>query len=343
MRKLLVLALVAACGSAGCADRTPQGAAEADGPVPVRTAPFQPGPVRRVTIVSGQLVARSEWDLAFKVPGVIASVKVREGDRVRRGEILAELELEEIAAMARQAREGLAKAARDRARARALREANSLPAAQADDAETAASIAEDAVALADDRVKHATLHAPADGFVDRRAAEPGEVVAPGRPVVHLSSSALQVRSQMAAREALRLSPGAAVAVTVDDLPELRLAGRVTAIARAAGRGTGTVQVDVALSGQELPSALRSGLTAKLEIEQVVAVAGAVPVGALLQADDGAASVFTVAQEKAHRVPVQIAFLQDGVAALSRVPAGLQTVVVEGQARLADGCSVRELR
>lgn len=337
--RALTLACAAACFVACSHSRPPD--APPDGLVPVTTAPVARGPVDRVIRSAGSVIARAEWDLSFKVGGVLSRVTVREGDRVHKGQPLAELERAEIAAMAAQAHEAAIKAARDRDRARILREGSTIPPAQLEDAQTAASVTGAAAAAAEYNLQKTALLAPATGWVDRRAAEPGEVVAPGRPILHLSSAELRVRTFLSAREALGVRVGAPAAVAVDDLPGGPLQGRVTSVSHSAGSGTGTYQIDVGLD--RAPDGLRAGLTAKVEVRQPFDAAAVVPIGALVDAKDGSAAVFTVSGGTARRVPVRIAFLQDDAAVLAAAPADLERVVVEGLTRVADGGPVRDLR
>jgi multidrug efflux pump subunit AcrA (membrane-fusion protein) len=127
-------------------------------------------------------------------------------------------------------------------------------------------------------------------------------------------------------------------VTLDASPGPALAGRVTEVARAAGRGTGTYQVEIALAPADA-GGLLSGLTARVEIARTVPAAGAVPLAAVVDGDGEQGAVFTVRDGAAHRVPVQIAFLLGQRAVLSGGLDGVDRVVTDGAPRLADGARV----
>ncbi|HEY6106104.1 MAG TPA: efflux RND transporter periplasmic adaptor subunit [Anaeromyxobacteraceae bacterium] len=332
----LLLALLSGCGN-------PAHAAPAaeDALVPVRTVPVQAGPVERPIRAAGLVATKDQWDLSFKVGGVLARVEVREGQRVVKGQVLARLDPTEVAAGVRQAREGLEKARRDAARTARLVASEVAPRIAAEDTRTAEAVAEAQLAAAEFNLRQATLLAPDQGWVDQRLAEPGEVVAPGRPIVHLSGwgRGFVVRVPLADRDALGLQPGTGAEVTLDVAPERPLAGRVGEIARTAGRGTGTFQVEIALD--PAPGlTLLSGLTAKVEIARSVPAAGAVPLGAVVDGDGDRGAVFTVDGGVARRVPVRIAFLQGDRAVLAAGVQGVGRVVSEGAPRLADGTRVK---
>ncbi|HET6923705.1 MAG TPA: efflux RND transporter periplasmic adaptor subunit, partial [Anaeromyxobacteraceae bacterium] len=82
-------ALLVAAGTAlaaavlsGCGDRAQAASAAADAAIPVRTAPVEAGPVEHPVRAAGLVAAKDQWDLSFKVGGVLARVEVREGQRV---------------------------------------------------------------------------------------------------------------------------------------------------------------------------------------------------------------------------------------------------------------------
>jgi RND family efflux transporter MFP subunit len=334
-------ALVALLSSTSCSRAARAAPAPGDGAVLVRLAPVSPGPVERPIRVAGIVTARSEWDLAFKVGGVLSRVAAREGDRVRAGQLLAELDTTELAAGVAQAREALAKARRDDGRLAALAASDAAPRVAADDARTGVVVAEAALAAAEFNLRHARLLAPEAGWIDRRAAEPGEVVGPGRPVFHLSGGRGQVvRADLAERDVLGLAAGAPAVVVLDSRPGVELPGRVTEIAHAASRGTGTWQVEIAVDGAAAGAPLLAGLTAKVRIPRTVPAAGAVPLAAVVGGDGATGAVFSVDGGRARRVPVVIAFLDGERAVLSRGVERLGAVVTDGADRLTDGAAVR---
>jgi RND family efflux transporter MFP subunit len=337
----VLFALASLLATTACVSGHAAPAQPADASVPVRTAVVERGPVQRPIHAAGTVAAKDERDLSFKVGGVVARVVVREGAEVRRGQILAALDATELEAGVRQAREAAAKARRDRDRARLLRAGGAIAVAQAEDAETAAAVAEAALQAALFNLRHATLTAPDDGWIDRRMAEPGEIVPPGKPVLRISGRGrgFVVRASLPERDVLALSPGDPALVRLDARPDDPIRGRVAEIARSAARGTGTYQVEIGLDAAA-SRRLLSGLGAKIEIARSVAASGSVPLAAVQDGDGGSGAVFVVDGARARRVPVRIAFLEGERAVLAGGVEGVERVVVEGAARLADGVPVR---
>lgn len=330
------LFLAAACSSSSAAPAPPAAVA-----VPVRSAPVTRGVLPVPVRAAGNVHPKDERMLSFKVGGLVARIRVNEGDRVRRGQVLAELDATELGAGVRQAREGLAKAERDRDRARALAAEDVVPRAVAEDAETATRVARAGAEAAEFNLRRAVLTAPDDGWVEERMAEPGEVVAPGRPVLRVSGRGrgFVVRASVPDREVLGLRTGQPALVTIDARPGTAVPGTVSEIARSASRGTGAYDVEIRLDPAR-SGELLGGLSAKVEIARDVVVPAAVPLAALVEADGASGAVFVVEAGRARRVPVRISFLQGERAVLADALPGVNGVVTDGAASLADGAPVR---
>jgi len=330
------LLLASACASSRAAPAPEEGA-----PIPVRSEPVTRGRLPVPLRVAGTVHPKDERLLAFKVGGLVARIRVEEGDRVRRGQVLAELDATELSSGVRQAREGLAKAERDRDRARALAAQDVVARAVAEDAETATRIAQAGAEAAEFNLRRAVLTAPDDGWVEERMAEPGEVVAPGRPVLRVSGRGrgFVVRASLPDREVLGLRMGQPALVTVDATAGAPILGTISEIARSATRATGSYDVEVRLDPARSGDLL-GGLSAKVEIARQVEVPAAVPLGALVEADGARGAVFVVEGGRARRVPVRIAFLQDERAVLADALPGVSGVVTDGASNLADGAPVR---
>lgn len=350
-RRLLASGLAVAAGLAaaalllpGCGERARAAAppAEPEAALPVRAAPVERGAVSRPVQAAGTVAAKREYDLAFRTGGILAEVRVEAGDRVRRGQVLAALDATDVAQVARQAREAAGKARRDEVRARELSAGGSLPAAALQDLETAAAVAEAQAVAAEFTLRHTTLVAPEDGWVDRRLAEPGEVVGAGRPILHLSGTGrgFVVRAAVPERDVLGLVPGLPAAVLLDARPDLPLTGRIAEVARQASRATATWQVEVAFDPAPLGAPLLSGLAARVSIARQVPAAGAVPLAALREGDGASGVIYALDGERARRVPVRIAFLTGDRVALSGGLDGVERVVTDGADKLTDGARVR---
>ncbi|MET0286007.1 MAG: efflux RND transporter periplasmic adaptor subunit [Polyangiales bacterium] len=334
---LLVGALaLSACNSEARASERVVGAAT----IPVRLAEVERGTLEVPLRGSGTLGARHELDLSFKVGGVISQVSVEAGARVRKGQLLAVIDATELQAQLTSARQTLDKAERDAARVKALHDNGTMPLVEAQNAATGLELARAAVESASFNVLHSKLVAPEHGVIDRRSISAGEVVAPGRPVFHLSTAGVGpvARVNLIDRDILAVKLGDQAEVTLDARPEQTLRAHVTQLASMATPGVGTFAVELTVD-DPAARALPSGLTIKARIAHQETDALRVPVSALVEGRGRVAAVYVVDDDKAKRVPVRVQRLA-GDHALLAANEALHAVVVSGASMLHDGALVR---
>lgn len=308
----------------------------------VRAVPVQEAVLGKPIRAVGVLEPKDKVTLAFKVGGVVARVAVEEGDTVRRGTLLAELDRTEIDATVSRAAQAEAKAARDRNRTHALYADDVATLEQLEDSTTALEVARADLATARFNARYSRIEAPADGFVVRRSADPSGLVAAGQPVLVVGSLAngWQVRAAVADREVVRLALGDPARVTFDAFPGREFAARVLRLAAASDAATGTYDVELAVEPDGAPFV--QGLVAKVELAPSRARLPelTVPVEALLEADGAHATVFVLDDEtRAVRRRIELGQLAGDRA---EVRAGLSAgdrVITEGASWITDGDAV----
>jgi RND family efflux transporter MFP subunit len=312
---------------------------EAHPATPVRIAVATTGPAAPSIRTNGLLANKDEIRLAFKVGGVIRKLAVTEGEHVRKGQRLAEIEQTEVNAQVEQARQAHEKARRDALRGERLYEDQVISLEQLQDLRTQAAMTEAALNSAEFNSSYAAIVAPRDGTVLRRLAEERELVSAGTPVLVLGAQdkGFIVSTGLADREIVQVRLGDAAQVRLDALPDATLHGKVTEVASAADPASGMFRIEVTLDPTELP--LKSGLVAKLTIAPSSASAGErvyVPIGAIVEGDGGTARLFVLDQDRARRRDVEVAFIEgDNVALTSGVEAGEQ-IITDGAQYLEDG-------
>lgn len=337
-----VAALLAAC--AGADRPAPPSSTPA---APVRVASVERAEASTNVRAVGVLAPRDEVRLAFKVGGVIDSLAVDVGDRVRRGEVLATLKRGEIDAAVAQASEALTKAKRDLDRAERLRADEVATEEQVQDLTTAYRVAQANLEAVRFNARFARIEAPADGLVLGRLAENDELVAGGQPVLVLGSTdtGWVVRAALADRDAVRVDVGDEAQVAFDAFPGQPFPGKVTRVAAAADPATGTFDVEVEVE----PGAARfvRGLVAKVSLgidrpAQAAASTTLVPVTALVEASGSVGTVYVLdaSGRIARRRQVTVGTI---VGDRVIVEAGLepgQRVITDGAAWLSEGHPVQ---
>lgn len=212
-------------------------------------------------VVTTGTVEAVQVSLGFKVAGKVAGVPVSEGDRVQPGQVIAELEAQDLDVAVRsataalesaraalgQARANREKGARDFARMRELsREgaatqqqfdaafaAAAVGRAQVDAAEAQVHQAESALAQARLTRSYAVIYSPQSGQVTEKIHHPGEMVTVGMPVVTIADlDTLKVHAAVDETRIGAVRPGDPVTVRVYTFDKRTFPGTVTDVSPA---------------------------------------------------------------------------------------------------------------
>jgi RND family efflux transporter MFP subunit len=264
---------------------------------------------------NGYVVARTRASVSAKLPGRIAELRVSEGSRLRKGEIIASLENADYQAQLAQAEAALASARADLLDAEAERGV----ASQAEQrlvrmrAQDRGSVVEQDVENAQGRTKQAVarveaaqariaaaqgsrnfaranlentvIRAPFSGTVLRKEAEIGEVVAPsvgggltrGAVVTMADLTTLEVEVDVNEAYIARVRNGQPAKITLDAYPDTSFRGRVRQVVPTADRQRATVQVKVSIVDRD-PRILPE-MGARVDFLDTARVATGAPAGA----------------------------------------------------------------
>jgi len=238
-----------------------------------------------VLVATGYVVARHSSEVGVKVGGRLAQLKFEEGTRVRKNEVMAEIEHADIDAQLEASRRAVAEAdaqlvqaiasrdedARSFDRQRALMKDGittdaALTAAQAAAAVSAARVksAEAAIASARARVRvteealeNTNVRAPFDGVVIKKRAEVGETVSPygvqgqssreGGAIATIADlGELEVQTEVSENSVAKLTPAMPAEVKLQAYQEQIFKGRLRQIFPSADRAKAIVEVRVTI-------------------------------------------------------------------------------------------------
>lgn len=353
---LLALAL-GGCGQ----PEAPQATAPAE--APLELAPVDVAQVARVAVsgglpVAGVLQPLAQTTVQSRVAAEVGAVLVREGERVKRGQVLARLGTQDLEARLRQAEANVAAAKVEADLARALADRNrqlyekryfpeieyarSVGEAEAREENMRAQQA--LVAIARKALDDANVRAPMNGIVARRLIEPGSSVGVDARLFEIVDlSVMELELPVPALEIGTVRVGQPVAFTVTGFGERRFEGRVARINPVADAGTRaiTVYARVANPGLEL----KGGMYVRGEIATGAGgEALGVPLEALHETAGGEPWVLVLADGRLHKRTVAVAardprrnrlYLREGVAEGETVVVARLSESAAGQpARLA---------
>jgi membrane fusion protein, macrolide-specific efflux system len=253
------------------------------------TAKVKRGDLEVVVLETGRVEPLLQTQIKSKVGGQVIEVLVQEGEKVKKGQILLRIEATDYQrdvarteAEISQAREAVAYAAIQLARAEKARSVSIAPAAELDLAKheaalTRARLKGAAVALevARDRLRYTGIQAPFDGTIVQRNVQPGEVVIPGMSamvegkaaLVLADMSTLLVKTDLNQIDVARVKRGQGAEVTLDALPGKKFTATVTRVAPAAAtvNGRDAFPVEAALAGTQDLSEIKPGMTADVRV------------------------------------------------------------------------------
>lgn len=259
MKKTLAGAACAALLIAGC-DKPPV----AEQPVRmVRVVQVNGAAVSGGLTFPGEVRARHESRLGFRIGGKIVERRVDVGAAVKRGQVLARLDAQDVSLQAAQAEAGRALAEAEAKRYRDLRAKNFVSQAVLDAKETALKTAEAQSGVARNQAAYATLVADRDGVVTALEAEAGQVVSAGQTVVRVagdSEKEIVIAVPESDVEKVRTADG--FAVSLNSLPGRSWQGRLRELSPGADAATRTFTARIAVANES--DAMRLGMSASVQ-------------------------------------------------------------------------------
>jgi membrane fusion protein (multidrug efflux system) len=294
--------------------------------------------------------------VAFLVPGRAVKVLPREGEPVHKGQVLAELDSENLShaleashAQAEAARAGARQADQEFRRMKQLFDTQSLApndfakftaARDASQQQLQQALAGEAAARRN--LNDARLAAPISGYIARRMVEPGVMVAPGQPVFEIAQmDPIEVNVGVPETDVHLVKVGQAATVTVPALAGQSFKGTVKVVNVSADPATRTYMTRITVPNKAKD--LKVGMVAE------VAITGThrldmlcLPMSAIVRDPQGATLVYLYFPDQGRvyskRVEVGAAFgtrvqIRSGLT-------GDETVVVAGQQALRDGMGAK---
>ncbi|MEA2064452.1 MAG: efflux RND transporter periplasmic adaptor subunit [Gemmatimonadota bacterium] len=264
---VLAALIIAGCGGEGAPEKQ---TATRTVRVPLYTVKLEQLPVFTPAVGTLEPFARAQ--LATRIMVHVKHVPVEAGDRVAAGQVLVELDREDIVSRQQQSQAMLSSAKSQLENARSyfrrikkLHDEQSATDQDLDNARTRMESAGAAVRAAEGQVSEAranlgysTLVAPFDGYVTAKTVEPGDLASPGVPLVTVEQQdSMKIMATVNERAVGRISVGQQVWVKTDIPGSPRLPAVVDAVIPSADPRTRTFGVTLVLGNTE--GRLKSGM------------------------------------------------------------------------------------
>ena len=326
-----------------CRDRKSE--TTVSGPVRVKVTTIKRVSAAIPVHTNGILVSSEELKLSFKTGGIVENIPVNEGNRVKKGTILASLDLSEIRAAVDEAELGYGKALRDFERVTNLYRDSVATLEQKQNASTALELAASKVKVARFNLTHSSITAPEEGIILKKFVAENELVAPGYPVILFGSSEgfWKVKAGIPDKDLVKVSIGDSAAISFDAHPGLMFYGTVDQVGELANPMTGTYEIEISLRMTELK--LASGFVASVDLFPTVKDSLlAVPVESVVEADGNQGYIYILQEDSTvTKTKVDLINVKGSDITIKGIPPGMNEVISGGAAYLRDGEKVKVIR
>jgi RND family efflux transporter MFP subunit len=310
--------------------------------IPVRVIALKQASFSTPITASGSFSTNDETILSFKVGGIISNLSVQEGDPVKKGQVLATLDLTEIQAGLNQSKLAYEKALRDHERAGRLFRDSVATLEQFQNSKTALDIAEQQLKAGEFNLSYSQIRATRNGFVLRKFVNAGQQVSSGAPVLQINGAnqgnwVLKATVNDQNWSIITIGDQAVILSSKSD----SIPAKVIRKSQSADPMTGTYWVEVVPDKLDNLS-LASGMFGKVVVIPSLQKAGwQIPYESLLDAEGSGGYVFVTDDDQlAKKVKVLLGKISDNSV---QVLGGLENhskLITSGSAYLTDGSKIQ---
>ena len=339
---VLVIAAVAYAWTSRRPDApaTATGGGGAPASVAVVTAPVVQKPIAIRIEALGTANANEAVEITSKTGNKVLAVRFGEGQWVRRGDVLVELDGAQDRADLAAAEAALAESRSAYARSRGLFTQQAVSQSQLEQIEATLKGNEARVAAAAARVADTVIRAPFDGRVGLRRVSVGALVSPGAIITTLDDTrTMKLDFDVPETFLAILKPGLTVAATSIAYPGVSFDGKVESVDSRVDPVTRSIKVRARIPNPE--GQLRPGMFLTIEVSRDPIPGLVVPEEALVP-ERGEVYVFVVADGRVSRRIVTIGRRSPGEVEILAGVAGGERIVIEGSQKIRDGSVVHEL-
>ena len=286
----------------------------------------------------GNARANESVDISTKSSNVVTAVTFRDGERVKRGQVLVQLDNAQARADVAEAQAALTESESQYNRSRELLNTQALSKSSFDQLVARLAANRARLAAAQARLEDTVIRAPFSGRVGLRRVSVGTLISPGDVITTLDdTSVIKLDFSVPENFLAGLREGLSIRATAPAFPGRSFAGSVASIDSRVDMNTRSVTVRALLANED--GALKPGMFLNVSLANDEREALVIPEEALTPEAERQ-YVFVVSEGKVSRREVRIGGRRPGsVEVLAGLSAG-ERVIVEGTQKVRDGASVQ---
>jgi membrane fusion protein, multidrug efflux system len=343
MKTIGILVILIILLAAGCRSETHK--TTSSGSTPVRVVSLEPEKISIPVHTTGILMPSEEIKLSFKIGGIVSGIMVKEGQKVKKGDILSVLNPSEINAQVSQAKSGYEKTLRDYNRAKNLYADTVATLEQMQNTITAMNVAKSNLEIAQFNQAYSKIAAPDNGVILKQFVKENELVSQGYPVFLFGTSGTywKVKAGLSDRDIVKINQGDSASVTFDAWPAIKFPATVERIGEMGNPLTGTYEVEFTFrdEGHRLATGFVAGVDIFPALKESFFL---VPVGAIIEAEGQNGYIYVVSDSmEVKKVKISITAILGSTAAMRTDDQDLKRVITEGAAYVREGEKVMVVR
>ncbi len=352
MQRLLsyLLILSAVVTIASCTARTEPLRKKESTAIPVKVLPVKQYNGLEKIPVSGQFTTDDEVMMSFKTTGIISKIFVKEGDAIKKGQLLATLNLTEIDASLQQTQLAFEKASRDLQRLNNLYNDSVATLEQVQNAKTTRDLTAQQLNTARFNRQYSEIRAEANGFVLRKLANEGQLVNSGNAVLQTNGAGAGkwiLRAGITDQQWNAIQTGNPAEIMISSPGRQNISGKVTRKSESVDPSNGLFSIDITLNGDQ-KGKIAAGMfgngvimTTGHQTDKSGTETWSVPYEALMDGDGSSGFVFVTNDSKtAEKTKVVIAGVEKDHVIVSQGLEKSKLLIVSGSAYLTDKSAIQ---
>ena len=290
----------------------------------------------------GIVTTHEDIKASFNTHGRIKRMYAKEGESVKKGQIIAELDVTEMRTQVNQSNESYSQAVRDFKRVQNLYADSVATLEQFENAKTAMRIAKEALDMTTYNQSYTIIKAPANGVIIQKINNEGEFVAAGTPIYILSSeqnNEFIIKVSVTAQDRSLICVGDKAEIQLEGMAGAKVLGTVKQIAQNVDYASGLYIVEILIT--HATEKVSIGLFGKVNIipdRQVTYYT--LPLECLTEGYGTSGFIYIPKDDnKVGKVKLEVDLIQDGVIYFKNKPNNITQVVKEGAGFLSQNSTI----
>lgn len=327
---------------AGCDNKPEAAKGPAGGPPPtqvvVATARVQS--VAETLSLVGSLAANESVELKAEIDGVIQDIRFKEGERVKKGDLLVVLDESKLAAAVTEGEANFKLSQANFDRAKQLLKDKLISQQEFDQTAATFSVNEAGLELKRRELKDTRIFAPFAGTISARTVSPGQVITKSTTLTWLIDlDPVKAEVNVPERFLGQLKTGQKIEFAVAAFPDRKFSGEVYFVSPFVDNATRTAQVKARIPNPD--GLLKPGMFASMDLTLTLrSEAVVIPESALMQSGDRTTVYVVDAAQTAQIRPVKPGVRMAGIVEIEQGVKAGEVVIAEGLQKTRPGGPVK---